>query len=209
MRPRLAGMNPLLQRRALLTLLLLFALPIGLFSLRYALPGQPGGAELPNLQLQRELLVLHAVSGALALMLGPWQFSVRLRARLPSLHRGIGWAYVICLMLGGLSALALAWQASGGIWAQAGFGLLGLLWLASTFVALQHARAGRYVAHRRWMLRSYALTAAGISLRLQLGLAMAAGVPFEGVYAAIAWSCWLPQALAMELWLQLNAGPAA
>ena len=80
----------------------------GAMALRYAWPGQPLAPPLPNLESQRELLVLHAVGGGLALMLGPWQFSARLRQRRPRMHRGLGWAYAACLLMAGLTAMPLA-----------------------------------------------------------------------------------------------------
>lgn len=196
--------RPSLARRAAFVLLLVLATLVGAVALRFALPGQPLAPPLPNLTLQRELLIVHAVSGGLALMLGPWQFAAGLRARRPQWHRRIGYAYAACLLVGGVSALPLAVQAMGGPLAQVGFFLLGLLWLATTAIALVHIRAGRVEAHRRWMLRGFALTAAGISLRVQLGLAGSFGVPVEAVYTAIAWSCWVPNLLLAELWL----GPA-
>lgn len=213
MPPRLSGMNTTprshLARQAAHGLLLVLATLVGAAALRFALPGQPLAPPLPNLELQRELLILHAVSAGLALMLGPWQFSAALRARRPALHRQIGYGYALCLLVGGLSALPLAAQAMGGPLARLGFGLLGVLWLATTAIALVHVRAGRIAAHRRWMLRSFALTAAGISLRLQLGAAGAFGVPVEAIYTVAAWSCWVPNALLAELWLRPRAREAA
>ena len=50
-------------------LLLLSALAVGLFSLRYALPGMPISFDLPSLQQSRQAFVVHAVSASLALML--------------------------------------------------------------------------------------------------------------------------------------------
>lgn len=206
MPPRLRGMNtssparPL--RLAAQVLLLVLALVVGAMALRYALPGQPFAPPLPNLSLQRELLVLHAVAGGLALMLGPWQFSIRLRQRRPRLHRVLGWVYAACLLLGGLAALPLAMQSDGGPIAQLGFGLLGGLWLASTGIALIHIRARRIDQHRRWMLRSFVLTAGGITLRLQIVAGNLLGVPLEAYYTALAWTSWLPQALLLEWWLR-------
>ncbi len=191
-----------LVRQLGLALLILTSLVIGLSALRYGLPGQPFAAPLSNLLTQRELLVLHAVTGGLSLMLGPWQFSTRLRARRPGLHRGIGWAYALCILLGGLAALPLALGADGGPVARLGFGLLGLLWLASTAIALVQIRAHRIAQHRRWMLRSFVLTAGGISLRLQMVVGQALGMPIDAFYTALAWTSWLPQALVMEWWLR-------
>jgi len=211
MPPRLSGMNTAhpspIARRVGLALLLLTASATGFMALRYGLPGQPFAPPLMNLVAQRELLVLHAVSAGLALMLGPWQFVTRLREQRPRLHRAIGWAYASCLLVGGLAALPLALQADGGLLAQVGFALLGLLWLASTAVALIHIRARRVAAHRRWMLRSFVLTAGGITLRLQILAGSAFGVPVEAFYTALAWTSWLPQALWLEWWLW-RSGPA-
>lgn len=191
-----------LVRRAALALLFLLSLPIGLLALRYALDGMPGAPPLPNLQLQPGLLMLHALAGGSSLLLAPWQLIAGWRTRWPALHRGIGRAYVLAVAVGGISGLALAPQSMGGLLAHTGFGLLALAWLFSTAIALGHAIAGRLALHRRWMLRSLALSAAGISLRLQLGGATAIGLPVEAVYTAIAWSCWLPNVLLAELWLR-------
>lgn len=195
-------------RQAAFALLLVLAVLIGALALRYAWPGQPFAPPLPNLLAQRELLVLHAVCGGLALMLGPWQFSARLRARRPALHRALGWAYAACLLLGGLAALPLAAASEGGMVAHLGFGLLGLLWLATTAVALVHIRARRIAEHRRWMLRSFVLTAGGITLRLQIVLGDLLAVPLDAYYAALAWTSWLPQALWLEWWLRRSPPPA-
>ncbi|MGQ3053147.1 MAG: DUF2306 domain-containing protein [Roseateles sp.] len=192
-------------RRLGFALLLLTAWFIGMAALRYALPGPPFAPPLPNLATQRELLVLHAVAGGLALMLGPWQFVKRLREQRPGLHRAIGWGYASSLLVGGLTALPLALQANGGPLAQLGFGLLGLLWLATTAIALVHIRARRVAAHRRWMLRSFVLTAGGITLRLQILAGSAFDVPVEAFYTALAWTSWLPQALWLEWWLWRSA----
>ena len=212
MPPRLSGMNPTRRlpfaRLAAYGLLMVLATSTGAMALRYALPGQPFAPPLPNLLAQRELLVLHAVCGGLALMLGPWQFSARLRARRPALHRALGWAYAACLLLGGLAALPLAAASEGGVVGHLGFGLLGLLWLATTAVALVHIRARRVAEHRRWMLRSFALTAGGITLRLQIVLGDLLAVPLDAYYAALAWTSWLPQALWLEWWLRRSPPPA-
>jgi hypothetical protein len=134
------------------------------------------------------------------LVFGPWQFWAALRARRPGLHRATGWGYALCVLIGGLSALPLAVGANGGPVAQVGFGLLGLLWLGATAMALVQIRAHRMAAHRRWMLRSFALTIAGITLRLQIVAGQAFGVPVEVFYTALAWTCWVPQALLLEGW---------
>jgi hypothetical protein len=51
-----------------------FALIIGIISLRYALPHIPHPAPLPNFKANHRALIAHAMSASLALLLGPWQF---------------------------------------------------------------------------------------------------------------------------------------
>ncbi|QPF72236.1 DUF2306 domain-containing protein [Roseateles sp. DAIF2] len=193
--------QPSLLKTLAFGLLTLSALAVGLLSLRYALPGQPYAPELGNLLARRELLIVHALSAALALLVGPLQLAAALRRRRPALHRWGGRLYMAAVALGTLSALPLALPAETGVLASAGFLCLALLWAASSFEGLRHARARRYEQHRAWMIRSFALTAAAITLRLYLAAGAALGLPVEQSYPLIAWLCWLPNLLAAEAWL--------
>jgi len=67
-------------------------------------------------------------------------------------------------------------------------------------------RAGDQVNHRRWMIRSYSLTLAGVTLRIYLPLSIASGIPFLDAYQAIAWACWVPNLLVVEWWLLRPTG---
>ena len=49
-------------------------------------------------------------------------------------------------------------------------------------VALLRARSGDYDGHREWMIRSYALCLAAVTLRFYLPISQIAGVPFEEAY---------------------------
>ncbi|MBX2875107.1 MAG: DUF2306 domain-containing protein, partial [Saprospiraceae bacterium] len=54
-------------------------------------------------------------------------------------------------------------------------------------------------AHREWMLRSYALTFAAVTLRLQLPLYMSfLDIDFLTSYRMVSWSCWVPNLLLIE-----------
>ncbi len=56
---------------------------------------------------------------------------------------------------------------------------------------------------RVWMIRSYALTFAAVTLRIWLPLSQVAGLPFAQAYPAIAWFCWVPNLIVVE-WLILR-----
>jgi uncharacterized membrane protein len=152
----------------------------------------------------------HVFGAAVALALGPWQFSARLRRRRPRVHRWMGRAYLaLGVGVGGIAGLVLAPQAFGGGAARLGFAALALAWLASGMRAYAAIRAGDVAAHRRWMLRNFALAFAAVTLRLYLPAAVAAGLPFAPAYAAIAWLCWVPNLLVAEWLVGRGAGTAS
>ena len=142
----------------------------------------------------------HVFASAVALALGPAQFSRKLRLRRPQLHRWAGRVYLaVGVGVGGVAGLVMATHASGGSWARFGFGALALAWLSSGVLAYRAARAQSFAAHRRWMVRNFSLTFAAVTLRLYLPAAMAAGIRFELAYPVIAWLCWVPNLLLAEI----------
>ena len=149
----------------------------------------------------------HMAFGGIALFTGALQFSTRLRFERPSLHRSLGKLYAVTVLVSGTSALLLAPVSTGGLTAHFGFGLLGALWLLTTGLAVRDARGGAYASHRTWMIRSYALCLAAVTLRIQLGVAGIAGIPFMESYPAIAWLCWVPNLVVAE-WLVVGSSLA-
>ncbi|MFN3242534.1 MAG: DUF2306 domain-containing protein [Planctomycetota bacterium] len=156
---------------------------------------------------------LHFVTGGLALIVGIWGFRRDVLVRRRGLHRALGKVYVGSVLLGGLSGAAMACFAMGGAVPRVGFGLLALGWLGTTAAgwrAIHGSRnqGGRDVAaHRRWMVRSYALTCAAITLRIQLGPLAMLLQGFEPAYRIVAWSAWVPNALFAEWWLRRHPQP--
>ena len=74
---------------------------------------------------------------------------------------------------------------------------MAVLWLLSSCLALAHICQGRVAAHRAWMIRSFALTFAAVTLRLELPV-LAALTDFETAYRAIAWVSWAPNLVLAE-----------
>lgn len=144
-------------------------------------------------------LTAHLSGGLWALAVGPWQLNRRLRARAVGWHRWVGRSYVLAILIGGLGALGLAPRAETGAVAAVGFGTLGVLWLGTTLAAYARIRGGDRAGHRRWMIRSFALTLAAVTLRIYLPLSFAAGIPFSTSYPVIAWLCWAPNLVVAEL----------
>jgi uncharacterized membrane protein len=142
----------------------------------------------------------HVFGAAVALALGPLQFSSRLRNNYISLHRWLGRLYLgVGVMIGGLGGLYISFHAFGGFWARLGFTCLAIAWLYSGLRAYLAIRARKVASHRAWMIRNFALTFAAVTLRVYLPASMAAGIGFATAYPAIAWLCWVPNLVIAEL----------
>ncbi len=134
----------------------------------------------------------HFYCAGLALLITPFQLSKKLRSKSKSLHRTLGLLYVVCVLLGGVSGLLMAFNATGGWIAQSGFASLAILWFLTTFLAFKYAIQGDIIRHQRWIYRSVALTAGGITLRLFLGIGLGVfHLPFLTVYVPTAWLSWI------------------
>lgn len=142
----------------------------------------------------------HLAAGGVAIVSGALQFNSKLRFGRPSVHRVTGRVYVVAVLLSGTAGGLLAVSSTGGLPGHFGFGLLAVLWVTTAAIAWHRARSGHYSAHRVWMIRSYSLCLAAVTLRLYLPISAALGMPFESAYAAIAWLCWVPNLIVAE-WL--------
>ena len=186
----------------------LLSIGVALVSYRYV---ARIGPMPPNVAQNRYLppwIILHAGAAATALLCGPAQLLMKLRRHWSVVHRWVGRVYVAGCLVGGGSGLVLAAGVSEGPIAQAGFACLGVLWITVTFQGWRNARARRWAEHERWMVRSFALTFAAVTLRIYLPVAVFAfGFEFDNAYRAIAWLCWVPNAIAAELYLRRQRSP--
>ncbi|MCI4665591.1 MAG: DUF2306 domain-containing protein [Neomegalonema sp.] len=158
-----------------------------------AFPGMP-----EHISDRTLYFIAHIVASPIALAAGAIQFWPKLRARRPALHRWVGRLYGIAILVGGVSGLGLALSAKGGDIAGAGFALLSVVWVLTTARAVQLAMQKRVAQHRAWMIRSFALTFAAVTLRLQLPFFFIAGVDYAEASQWLAWSAWVPNLLVAE-----------
>ncbi|MBG1232565.1 DUF2306 domain-containing protein [Aestuariivirga litoralis] len=177
---------------------MLLATLVAIFSLRYGLPTVPF-ATLNNFVVHRTILIVHAISASIALLIGPWQFLPNMRQRRLWLHRINGRIYCTAVLVAWIVSIPMAMHAETGRLASAGFLLLGVSWITCTSAAVIFILCGKISSHRRWMIRSYALTAAAISLRIYMPLSGALGIGFEDAYPVVAWLCWVPNLLFAEI----------
>ncbi|MFI9273533.1 DUF2306 domain-containing protein [Kitasatospora sp. NPDC052896] len=143
-------------------------------------------------------LLLHIGGGVLALSLGPWQFSHRLRTRSPAVHRAIGRVYLVGVLAAGIGGLLLAPEGLVGPIAPLGFSALAVLLLGTSTAAYVTIRRRSVVRHQIWMIRSFALIFAAVTFRLWLTVLPAVGLPFDQAYGSGAWTSWLINLLVAE-----------
>ncbi len=95
-----------------------------------------------------------------------------------------------------------------GLPTHLGFGILALLWFFTGLQAYRMVRRGDIEAHRRWMIRNFALTLAAVTLRLYLPLMMAVlRWPFREAYITVSWLCWVPNLVVAEWMVRQRRRP--
>ena len=162
---------------------------------------------LDHIEARRLAFLLHVSFAPLALVAGAVQLFPKIRTKRPALHRWVGRFYGLSVLLAGLSGLIVAFGAAGGLSAQLGFAILSALWLFATLQGVRYARARRFAEHRRWMIRSFALTFAAVTLRLYLPFFFASGFTYTQASNYVAWMCWIPNLIAVELWMPRSQRP--
>jgi Predicted membrane protein (DUF2306) len=189
------------------------------FSLPPYLTLDPQQSRVPqpeNFAAHYPILVGHVVFGSVALLTACLQIWPWLRQRHPVIHRVTGRVYVFGGVLpAGIMALTIGWFTPFGPVARASSVLLASLWLIFTITGYRMARHHRYVEHRRWMIRSFALTASIITNRLWGAAAFVVLSPqlettFQGneqwlswtVAGLTTWLGWVIPLLIAEWWLE-------
>ncbi len=135
----------------------------------------------------------HIYLGGIALLIGWTQFVKQLRMKKIDLHRTIGKIYILSVLLSGIAGLYISFYATGGIVAKFGFGTMASIWLFTTIMAYMSIKNKAIEKHQRWMIRSYALTFAAVTLRLWMPILQSIfHLEFIEAYRIIAWLCWVP-----------------
>jgi hypothetical protein len=168
------------------------------------------------------LLVAHVLFGSVALLTVCLQVWPRFRSRYPAWHRVAGLAYVFCGVLpAGVTGLVIGAFSPFGPVARASNLLLASLWLCFTLVGWRMARRRRRAEHRRWMIRSFALTVSILTNRVWGAVAFLILEPqlettFRGDETMLAWTIaglstwlgWTIPLLIAEAWLERDVRQA-
>ena len=157
-------------------------------------------------------LLPHGIAGGCALLLGPMQFSDRLRDRFRLLHRVAGRIYVAAVFvaaplgfyiqyfqerMGGPRSFSIAAAAEAA------------LWVITTGIALAFVLKGEIQEHRQWMTRSFAVGLVFLEVRVIGGVSGWENLDVH-VNETIVWACLAFSILSADLvlqWQKLGAHP--
>jgi Predicted membrane protein (DUF2306) len=150
---------------------------------------------------RREWLLVHIIAGGAALLLGPLQLWLGLNRRELSLHRILGPAYGLGVLISACSALYLARHTDFGWMAGMGFTGMAIAWIVSTGFATVAILRQLPEQHREWMVRSYVVTFGFVTFRIFTEVLQVSGVgnTLEQITAA-SWFSWSVPLLITE-WL--------
>src|SRR5580700_621139 len=119
-------------------------------------------------------LLPHAMAAACALLLGPMQFSDRLRRRYTKLHRVVGRIYVAGALIGAPLGVFIQYRFDERLGDSRSFTVATMvdatLWTVTTAIALSFALRGKIQQHRQWMTRSYAVALVFLEVRVVSGI---------------------------------------
>ncbi|MGB1241783.1 MAG: DUF2306 domain-containing protein [Chitinophagales bacterium] len=146
---------------------------------------------------------VHVFSSIFVLLAGFTQFSKYIRKHYYFIHKWSGWLYGgVVILLAAPSGFLIGVYANGGISSQIAFCLLGILWFLFTVLAIFKAIKKDIVAHRRWIIRSFALTLSAITLRAWKYILVALFHPRPmDVYIIVAWLGWVLNLIIAEFFL--------
>lgn len=148
----------------------------------------------------RWLLAVHISGAAVALLVGPTQFSKTLRRKIPRAHRMAGWLYVTAVLVSTPVAMRLATDSCA--LCVLPFEVWGIVTIVFTVIAVLMAVMGNYKAHKDFMIRSYVMMYAFVIVRLDThaqGTFLEIPLP-EGVERSsmVLWYAWVIPLLVVE-----------
>jgi uncharacterized membrane protein YozB (DUF420 family) len=203
-----------LPKGSFYVVLLLLAVPLSINALSYL----NLDSEYGFLSLKRSAIATgwylpayyaHVLIAAIILLIGFFQVHPTFGLHWRKTHRLLGKIYVGgILFFSAPGGLVMSMFIDRGPAVQASFILQCSLWFIFTWLAYVRIRQRDIQAHRQWMLRSFALTLAAITLRVYVFLgSWSFDLAHPTAYATIAWLSWVPNLLVCELYLRVSNRP--
>ena len=110
---------------------------------------------------------IHITAGALCIFTALIQFSRYILKKSKAIHRISGKIYVaVVLFLGAPTGLYMAFFAKGSFWERCLFMFMAIWWFITTLNGLTTIHKRNIVAHKVWMMRSYAMAMTAVTFRV-------------------------------------------
>jgi len=155
-----------------------------------------------HIDLWRISFYIHVFSSPIVILSGLLQFNRRILNKRPKIHRGLGYVYVITvLLISGPAALVMSFYANGGRIAQTSFVLLTFFWIFTTLMSFLRVKKGDYLSHTKWNIRSYALTLSAMTLRFYASMFDIFEVRMgpKETYILLSYLSWIPNLIIAEI----------
>jgi len=149
---------------------------------------------------------LHLFFGAIVTLIAIPLFFSKLIPFKAKLHKHLGKVYIgSILFISGPTGLYLAFFAEGGQFATIGFILMSMAWMIPTYIAFQRIIKGDVQGHYNWMIRSYAMTLSGVTLRLLTPIASRyLNFDYDTTFIVSAYAPWIINLLIGEILVFIN-----
>lgn len=171
--------------------------------------GQPAPVDVFDIRYNQHpyLSYLHVLPGIVFMVLGPLQFSRRIRARWLNFHRWSGRIFLIASLTGAITSLVMAvrFPAFGGWSTGLATYAFGLMFIFCVVKAYYHIRRKEIVLHREWMIRGFAI-GLGVSTIRVVGLLFVifGRVRLEDVFGISFWVGFIINLIAAEIWINFT-----
>ncbi len=110
---------------------------------------------------------VHIFAGAFCILTALVQFSRIILKKATAVHRWSGRIYVfVVLVLGAPTGLYMSFFAKGSIWEQLLFMFMAVFWFFTTWKGLTTILKRNVIAHKIWMIRSYAMAMTAVTFRI-------------------------------------------
>jgi hypothetical protein len=152
------------------------------------------------------VFAIHALAGAVALIIGPLQSSRWIRRR-AGLRRALGRTYVAGVWIAGVAAVLDARAFDVSTAAKVVFAATALLWLTTTTIGMLRARARRFGEQHDWMVRSYSLSLFFVTFSLWVPALAHTSLPPNVGYPLALFLSGALNLVAAELWIRRTRAP--
>lgn len=184
----------------LLSLLLVWN-TIPYFTFNYNMPFLAERSVLVEKTVWRICFYTHITAGALCIVSALIQFSSWILKKRKKIHIMSGKIYVfVVLLVGAPSGLYMTFFAKGGYAERGAFLAMAIFWFFTTYKGfVTAARDKNFVAHKYWMIRSYAMALTAVTFRIYHIVFHLIGMDGFNNYSISLWISILGNALLAEV----------